>query len=132
MKSPDPLFTLDAAALKLGVDRRTLAKAIDADRFTVAVDHGGHRHSPRYRLHEACEALAQWRQRQEPRIQDPEPVVALAALSERLTAIAEHMDNHGCGFSEAVRALFPIEPEPPCPLCGEPHQDMPHPPKYLR
>jgi hypothetical protein len=127
----EPL-SLDAAALRLRVDRRTLAKAIDADRFAVPVDHKGHKASPRYALAVACEALAAHRWRSEPRIPDPEPVAALARLSENLAAVAARMEEHGGTFSQAAAALWPRPEPPPCPLCGAVHADADHPPKYLR
>jgi hypothetical protein len=124
-------LSLDAAALRLRVDRRTLAKAIDADRFAVPVDHKGHKASPRYALAVACEALAAHRWRSEP-ITEPEPVAALARLSENLAAVAAQMDEHGGTFSQAVAALWPRPEASPCPLCGAVHTDAEHPPKYLR
>jgi hypothetical protein len=125
-------LSLDAAALRLRVDRRTLAKAIDADRFAVPVDHNGHKNSPRYRLNDVCESLAQHRQRSEPRQPELDPEKALSQLADRMAAIACLMDSRSVSLSEAIAELFPRPIEPICPLCGVPHLDMPHPARFLR
>lgn len=100
-KKPAPL-SIDAAARRLQADRRTLTAALQRSAeidYILPADSEGVRGTPRWYLHDACEALELWRIRRAP------------------------ADNRP--WCERRAADFEIALAMDCPRCGGRHFEMP-------